>query len=73
VRHLNLDWEDRHLGPQPGCEMPIQFERKVFTAGGSLRVNLPSPFTKAVDVKEGTLVAITLNDNQMIIEKARKK
>ena len=53
--------------------MPVQFERKVFTAGGSLRVNLPSPFTKALNIKEGDLLLITLNDSQMVLEKVRKK
>ena len=53
--------------------MPVQFERKIFTAGGSLRVNLPSPFTKALNIKEGDAVVITLTDSQIVIEKARKK
>lgn len=57
----------------PRCYMPVQFERKIFTAGGSLRVNLPSPFTKALNIKEGDTVTITLNDSQMVIEKARRK
>ena len=57
----------------PRCYMPVQFERKIFTAGGSLRVNLPSPFTKALNIKEGDLVVITLNDSQMVLEKARKR
>jgi antitoxin component of MazEF toxin-antitoxin module len=55
------------------CYMPVQFERKIFAAGGSLRVNLPSPFAKALNIKEGDLVIITLNDSQMVLEKARKK
>lgn len=45
---------------------------KIFTAGGSLRVNLPSPFTKALNIKKGDLVIITLNDSQIIIEKTKK-
>jgi antitoxin component of MazEF toxin-antitoxin module len=53
--------------------MPVQFERKIFTAGGSLRVNLPSPFTKALNIKEGDAVVITLNDSQMVLEKASKR
>ncbi len=39
---------------------------------GKPPVNLPSPFTKALNIKEGDLVIITLNDSQMVIEKARK-
>lgn len=57
----------------PRCYMPVQFERKIFTAGGSLRVNLPSPFTKALNIKEGDAVVITLNDSQMVLEKASKR
>ena len=52
--------------------MPVQFERKIFTAGGSLRVNLPSPFTKALNIKEGDTVTITLTDSQMVLEKSKK-
>ena len=54
------------------CYMPVQFERKVFTAGGSLRVNLPTPFTKALNIKEGDVVTITLTDSQMVLEKTKK-
>src|SRR5208283_1536490 len=32
-----------------------------------IRVNLPSPFTKALNIKEGDLVIITLNDSQMVL------
>jgi antitoxin component of MazEF toxin-antitoxin module len=55
------------------CYMPVKFERRIFTAGGSLRVNLPSPFTNALNLKKGDLVTITLTDSQMVIEKSRKK
>jgi antitoxin component of MazEF toxin-antitoxin module len=54
-------------------QMPVVFERKIFTAGGSLRVNLPSPFTRALNIKEGDVVTITLNDSQIVIEKARRR
>jgi hypothetical protein len=38
---------------EPKRNIPIEFERKVFVAGGSLRVNLPAPITKALNIKDG--------------------
>jgi len=52
--------------------MPVQFERIVFLAGGSLRVNIPTPIAKALDVKRGDKVIISLNDHQMTLEKSKK-
>jgi len=52
--------------------MPITFERTLFSAGGSLRVNVPGPILKALDLKAGDTVRISLNDSQMILEKAKK-
>jgi antitoxin component of MazEF toxin-antitoxin module len=52
--------------------MPVVFERVLFPAGGSLRVNVPGPFLKALDLKAGDKVSISLNDHQMILEKAKK-
>jgi len=52
--------------------MPIVFERTLFPAGGSLRVNIPGPILKALDLKAGDKVTISLNDHQMILEKAKK-
>jgi antitoxin component of MazEF toxin-antitoxin module len=53
--------------------MPIIFERKVFEAGDSLRLNLPGPIAKALKIRKGDLVLIWLNDNQIIIERKAKK
>jgi antitoxin component of MazEF toxin-antitoxin module len=52
--------------------MPIQFERKVFVAGGSLRVNLPGPITKTLKIQEGDTLVISMNDSQIVMEKAKK-
>jgi bifunctional DNA-binding transcriptional regulator/antitoxin component of YhaV-PrlF toxin-antitoxin module len=52
--------------------MPIEFERKVFTAGGSLRINLPSPITSTLKIQEGDSLVIWLNDSQIVMEKAKK-
>ena len=52
--------------------MPIQFERKVFTSGGSLRVNIPVEITKALDISDGDMLLITTNDHQIVMEKAKK-
>ncbi len=52
--------------------MPVEFERKVFVAGGSLRVNLPAPITKALKIENGDTLLITTNDHQIVIEKTKK-
>jgi antitoxin component of MazEF toxin-antitoxin module len=52
--------------------MPVQFERVVFLAGGSLRVNIPTPIAKALDVKRGDKVLISITDHQMTLEKTKK-
>ena len=52
--------------------MPIQFERKVFTSGGSLRVNIPAEITKALGISEGDTVLITLDNSHIVMEKAKK-
>jgi antitoxin component of MazEF toxin-antitoxin module len=52
--------------------MPVQFERVVFLAGGSLRVNIPTPIAKGLDIKRGDKVVISLNDHQMTLEKAKR-
>ena len=52
--------------------MPIVFERTLFPAGGSLRVNIPGPILKALELKAGDRVRISLNDSQMTLEKAKR-
>lgn len=53
--------------------MPVVFERKIFLSGRSLRVNVPEEVAKALGLKAGDTVAISLSDSQMVVEKARKK
>jgi AbrB family looped-hinge helix DNA binding protein len=53
--------------------MPIRFERKVFTAGGSLRVNIPAEITKALGISEGDTLLISTNDHQIVMEKKKGK
>jgi antitoxin component of MazEF toxin-antitoxin module len=53
--------------------MPVVFERKIFLSGRSLRVNVPEEVAKALGLKAGDTVAISLTDSQMVMEKARKK
>lgn len=53
--------------------MPIVFERKIFLSSRSLRVNVPEEIAKALNLKAGDTVAISLTDSQMVVEKARKK
>ena len=56
-----------------GMSMPVTFDRTVFTAGGSLRINLPTPITKALNIKVGDRLTISLNDSQIVMEKTVKK
>ena len=44
----------------------------MFVTGNSLRVNIPEPVAKALELKAGDKVTISLNDHQMTLEKARK-
>jgi antitoxin component of MazEF toxin-antitoxin module len=53
--------------------MPVVFERKIFLSGRSLRVNIPEEIVKALALKAGDTVAISLSDSQMLLEKARRK
>jgi antitoxin component of MazEF toxin-antitoxin module len=52
--------------------MPVVFERNVFETSGSLRVNIPLEIVRALDLEAGDKVLISLNDHQMILEKAKK-
>jgi antitoxin component of MazEF toxin-antitoxin module len=52
--------------------MPVQFERTIFKSGGSLRVNIPTPIAKAIEVDEGDKLTIWLNDSQIIMTKTKK-
>jgi AbrB family looped-hinge helix DNA binding protein len=53
--------------------MPIQFERKVFTSGGSLRINIPVEIAKSLGISEGDMVLLSLDDSHMIVEKKKGK
>jgi antitoxin component of MazEF toxin-antitoxin module len=50
----------------------ITLERTVFVTGNSLRVNIHEPVAKALELKAGDKVLISLNDHQMLLEKAKK-
>jgi bifunctional DNA-binding transcriptional regulator/antitoxin component of YhaV-PrlF toxin-antitoxin module len=53
--------------------MPVKFERKLFTTGGSVRVNIPSPILEALKLKAGDTITIWINDSQIIMEKKGQK
>lgn len=53
--------------------MPVTFDRTIFTTGGSLRVNIPTPITKALNLKARDQVTIWLNDGQIVMEKKKAK
>jgi antitoxin component of MazEF toxin-antitoxin module len=52
--------------------LPVVFERAIFATGGSLRVNIPLPIARGLELKAGDAVKISLNDHQMTLEKAKK-
>jgi antitoxin component of MazEF toxin-antitoxin module len=52
--------------------MPITFDRTIFATGGSLRVNIPEPVARALDLKAGDKVVISINDHQMRLKKVKK-
>lgn len=49
--------------------MPIKFKIKVVKIGNSLRVTIPKEIVEAIKLKAGDLVNISLNNNQIIIQK----
>jgi antitoxin component of MazEF toxin-antitoxin module len=53
--------------------MPIQFERKVFTSGGSLRVNIPVEIAKSLSIADGDTIIITLDNSHIVMEKKKGK
>jgi len=53
--------------------MPVTFDRSVFATGGSLRVNIPTPIAKALNLKVRDQVTIWLNDGQIVMEKKKAK
>ena len=44
------------------------FQRKVFTAGGSLAVRIPKEIAQKLKMKSGTIVNLKLGKNKIIIE-----
>jgi antitoxin component of MazEF toxin-antitoxin module len=52
--------------------MPVQFERKIFTSGGSLRVNIPVEVASALGLSAGDTVLISVNDSQIVMQKRKK-
>jgi len=52
--------------------MPIQFKRRVFATGGSLRVNIPSEITDALKIKKGDTLLIGTSDSYIVMKKRQK-
>jgi bifunctional DNA-binding transcriptional regulator/antitoxin component of YhaV-PrlF toxin-antitoxin module len=51
--------------------MPIQFERSVLESSNQLRVNIPQEIAKALTIKKGTVLLISLTDHGIIMKKAK--
>ena len=56
-----------------GLIYPITFERKVFSSGRSLRVNIPEEIAKALTLKAGDTVGIRLQRRHMTLIKLNEK
>jgi len=51
--------------------MPIIFKRKISKFGGSYRVTIPKEIVEALQLKEGDLLNITLDNGKIIMEKPK--
>ena len=51
--------------------MPIEFKIKVVAIGDSLRVTIPKEICEALKIKRGDTVAMTTNNSEIIIRKAK--
>lgn len=51
--------------------MPIEFEIKVVSVGGSLRMTIPKEVAKALSIKTGDTVLVSMNDSAMTVRRKR--
>lgn len=51
--------------------MPVEFEVKVVKIGNSLRITIPKEICKAVDLKEGSTVGLTVTNGDFRVRKIR--
>lgn len=49
--------------------MPIEFEIKVVAVAGSLRMTIPKEIAKALGVRAGDTVVVTMDDHRMLVRK----
>jgi len=49
--------------------MPIEFEIKVVAVAGSLRMTIPKEIAKALEIRAGDTVIVTVDDHRMLVEK----
>jgi len=53
--------------------MPVKFKRKVFTSGGSLRINIPKAIADTLEITEGSFVEMWLNNSHIVIRAYMKE
>ena len=51
--------------------MPVKFKRSVFKSGGSLRVTIPEPIAKALEIDHKGVLEIWLDDSRIIMVKVK--
>ncbi len=51
--------------------MPVEFEVKVVKIGNSLRMTIPKEVCKAMDLKEGSTIGLTMTNGDFRVRKLR--
>jgi len=54
----------------PTVKMPLTISVKVVKIWNSLRMTIPKPVSKALDINEGYTLEVGLTDGSMIVKKA---
>ncbi len=49
--------------------MPIEFEISVVKVGNSLRMTIPKQIAKAMGLKKGDILRVTMTDGDMLVRK----
>ena len=49
--------------------MPVEFEVKINRVHGSLRMTVPKEVAKALTIKEGDIVVVSVTDSSMLVRR----
>ena len=52
-----------------GIKMPIEFEISVVKVGNSLRMTIPKQIAKAMNLKKGDTLIVTMTNGDMVVRK----